>query len=233
MRHSFIIYLKKVRTFFMLNKLRKYSSFLAIFFLFLIFAPHFFLKLSFNDKVYDSVESLPQTEWGVVFGARVYSNNELSDATKERAETAVQLYKQGKINKIFVSGDNRNNSEAESIAKHINSQGVSENQITVDELGIDTHDTCKHLQDSHINSATLITQEFHLYRAMYMCKDKVGSMVGIKANKLGLLESRGSSTFEIIKIRTVRFVREAVLTWSYLLGIYDWYSNEAELLKAN
>jgi SanA protein len=183
--------------------------------------------MHFSRQMFSDVKSLPEMEYGVLFGARVYGENRLTDAAKERADASVLLYKEGKIKKVFVSGDNANDQEAENLAKYLIANGVPIDNIFIDKLGFDTHDTCTHLQDNKITNATLITQSFHLPRALFFCEDKVASLAGIRANELGLLEERGSDTFQIYYIRIIRFFRESFLTWTYILGIYDTYSDEA------
>lgn len=191
----------------------------------IIILPNLILLYRFSDKMYSDTNSLPMKEFGVVFGARVYGENRLTDAARERADASILLYKEGKIKKVFVSGDNANDQEAENLAKHLITNGVPAENILIDKMGLDTHDTCIHLKDNNITDATLITQSFHLPRALFFCEDKVPSLIGVKANYLGLLENRGSGTFQIYYVRTIRFFRESLLTWSYILGIYDSYSN--------
>src|SRR5688500_11191288 len=110
----------------------------------LFFTPQIYLILSFDKNIYNKSDKLPKREYGVVFGARVRDDSTLSDAARERTEAAVILYRQGVIQKIFVSGDNRNNEEAVKIAKYAESKGILAESIVVDRLGIDTQDTCRH-----------------------------------------------------------------------------------------
>lgn len=197
----------------------------------LFLLPQLGLMFMYRNSIYTTVDSLPVKEYGVLFGARVYGENQLSDAAKERADATVLLFKNHKINRIFVSGANRANAEAENLAKYLMSQGVPEDNIVIDKLGIDTNDTCRHLQDKNITNAILITQAFHLPRALAMCHKKDTDFVGVEVNQLGLLSDRGGNLWQIAQIRVTRFFRESLLTWSYLLGIYDWYSHEAETLE--
>lgn len=218
------------------NKLKSWLFklvFALIFILLVIILPGLVIQVRFANQMFSNVDTLPHQEYGVVFGARVYGENRLTDAAKERADAAVLLYKKGKIDKIFVSGDNANDQEAENLAKHLVTNGVPADIITIDKLGVDTHQTCKHLKDSTITSATLITQGFHLPRAMMFCQDKVESLIGIRANDLGVLQNRGTTTFQIYYVRTVRFFRESLLTWSYILGIYDIYATHTEAVPTS
>lgn len=193
----------------------------------IFFAPQIFLILYFNKSIYHQPGDLPNLEYGVVFGARVRDDFTLTDAARERIEAAVILYLQGKIQKIFVSGDNRNNEEAERIAKYAEGKGVPAQNIIVDRLGIDTQDTCRHFAQIG-SSGFLLTQEYHLPRTMYLCRAEGIEPVGFAVNRLGILEKRGDNFIEIYAVRFGRFIRESFLTWTCVLGIYDNFSDEAE-----
>lgn len=198
-----------------------------------VILPGLVVQVRFSKQMFSNINDLPHQEYGVVFGARVYGENRLTDAAKERADAAVLLYQKGKIDKVFVSGDNANDQEAENLAKHLITNGVPQEVITVDTLGVDTHQTCIHLHDNHITSATLITQGFHLPRAMMFCNNEVESLIGIRANDLGVLQNRGENQVQIYYIRTLRFFRESLLTWSYILGVYDLYASKTEIIPSS
>lgn len=166
----------------------------------------------------------------MVFGAWVREDRSLSDVTRERVEAGVRLYKSGKVKKLFLSGDNRSNQQAEAMAAYAIRKGVDPNDIVIDQLGIDTHDTCRHFAEVG-KEAVLVTQGYHLPRAMLMCKTDKIRAAGLAADKLGILSRRGNSPLQIYAVRTWRSTREAALTWLFLLGIYDRLSTEAETLE--
>lgn len=130
----------------------------------------------------------------------------------------------------FSSGDNRSHEEAEAIAAYAIGQGVAEEEIIVDRLGIDTHDTCRHMA-RRATEGILLTQGYHLPQAMYMCEREGLDAEGVAVNHLGLLAERGSGPLVIWTTRVLRFGREALLTWSFVLGLYDKVSDEAEGLE--
>jgi SanA protein len=192
--------------------------------------PQAWITLAFRPQIFTAVETVPTQEYAVVFGAQVYADFSLSDVTRERIEAAIQLYEQKKVQKIFISGDNRHNQEAEAIAWYAEQKGIPTQAIMIDRLGIDTHDTCRHFAQL-ASKAVLVTQEFHLPRAMYLCEQEGIQVTGLAVNRLNIIQVRGSNPIEIYTIRTTRYIREAGLTWAYVLGLYDPFSNEAEQLE--
>lgn len=195
---------------------------------FLYFLPQLVLIVFFSPNVYSSVENLPTIEYGIVFGAKVYDNGELSPIAKQRIEVALELYRQQKIKKLFISGTNSSNKEVEVLAAYAARNGVPKENILVDNNGIDTNDTCKHFVALDAEEAYLVTQKFHLPRALYMCQRAGIKGGGIAANKLFLISS-DDNLLSVYAIRAERFLRESGLTWLYLLGVYDKISNQAEI----
>jgi len=198
--------------------------------LLLLFAPQLVLVARSSGRVFGQLDDVPAAEYGVVFGAYVNEDGSPTDAALERVEAAVLLYHRGKIQKLFVSGDNRSNEQADALAAYAIRRGVAEEDVLVDRLGIDTHDTCRHLAGL-AGEGLLLTQGYHLPRAMYMCEREGVEVRGVAVNRLGLLAERGSGPLEVWATRTVRFAREALMTWSFVLGLYDTISNEAERLE--
>jgi vancomycin permeability regulator SanA len=193
-------------------------------------APQVWLRAHYENKIEAQIGAIPAREFAVIFGAWVNEDRSLSDVTRERVEAGVQLYKSGKVEKLFLSGDNRSHQQAEAMADYVLKKAVNPDDLLIDKLGIDTNDTCKHFSKIGEN-AILVTQGYHLPRTMLMCETSKIDVTGLPADKLGLLESRGDNLIQIHIIRTSRVLREAGLTWLFLLGIYDTFSMEAEILE--
>ncbi|MCS7178896.1 MAG: YdcF family protein [Anaerolineae bacterium] len=196
----------------------------------LFFLPQVALIVRYNNGIYEQLDAVPEREYAVVFGAYVFEDDTLSDAAWERIEAGVQLYRQRKVRKLFISGDNESNQQADAMARYARERGVAEQDILVDPLGIDTHDTCRHFAQ-FASEGILVTQAFHLPRAMWMCEREGVNIVGVASNRLGLLSKRGEYPLAIYGVRIQRFLRESALTWAFALGIYDRVSNKAEQLE--
>jgi SanA protein len=196
----------------------------------LFFLPQVFFTLKFKNKIYSDIESIPQKDFAIVFGAAVRPDYKLSDAARERIAAGVLLYQQRKVKKLFISGDNRRNREVETIAQFALEKGIPETDLILDPLGIDTGDSCRNFK-SVSHETILVTQRFHLPRSLLMCEMNQIPAMGLAANELGLLDSRGDNVMEIYGIRLFRFLRESMLIWLYITGLYDQFSSEAEAIQ--
>ncbi|NOK64037.1 MAG: putative periplasmic protein SanA, affects membrane permeability for vancomycin [Chloroflexi bacterium AL-W] len=195
-----------------------------------VFAPLLLIRAMYATQIHFQTTTLSPAEYGIVPGARVFPDGSLSAVVQERADAAILLYQHELIDNVFVSGDNRHNAEADAITAYLIRQGIPQENITTDRTGIDTGDTCRHFARTS-STGIVITQEFHLPRAMFLCDQYEANIAGLAVNHLGLLESRGSNPLAVYRTRLWRSVREAVLIWSILLGVYDVFSNEAERME--
>jgi vancomycin permeability regulator SanA len=201
--------------------------FLTLVLLLTVFVPQIWLRIKYQNLIYHQIDTIPAREFAIVFGAWVNEDHSLSDVTRERVEAGIHLYRSGKVSKLFLSGDNRSYQQAEAMANYAIANGVNPNDVVIDPLGIDTNDTCKHFAEIG-TEGVLITQGYHLPRTLLMCRASNINVTGLAADQLDILRNRGDNLVQIYTIRSGRIAREAVLTWLFILGIYDKLSIEAE-----
>ena len=123
---------------------------------------------------------------GLVLGARAYNDNQVSPVFSDRLITAADLYNEGKIEKIIVSGDHGTISYDEVTAgrNFLLDQGVSGDDIFLDHAGFDTYDSVYRAQEIFKAPRVLIiTQRFHLPRALYFAEERDFSALGCVADK--------------------------------------------------
>jgi vancomycin permeability regulator SanA len=90
----------------------------------------------------------------------------------------------GKVDGLLMSGDNHvaNHDEPAAMRDYAGSKGVPGAAITVDDAGFDTYDSCyRAWRIFGVRSAIVVTQSYHLPRAVYLCRS-----VGIDADGLGV-----------------------------------------------
>lgn len=173
-----------------IKKLYRYK--IRIIIIAIIFFIGFIILININivkrseSLIYDSIENVPNAQAALVLGARVYQGNVLSTMFQDRAETALRLYESGKVDKILISGDHNTQGYDEvNSAKHfflVNR--VPSEDIFLDHAGFDTYDSIYRARDVFkAESLIVVTQEFHLPRAVYI-GDKLGIQVyGVKADQ--------------------------------------------------
>jgi SanA protein len=142
-----------------------------------------------HDKAQNSITEIPDGEpprVAIVFGAGVWANGEPSPALYDRIVTAVELYRSKRVSKLLMSGDNRfaNYNEPEAMKKTAIKLGVPEADIIEDFAGRRTYDTCYRAREIfEVKRAVLVTQEFHLNRAIYLCESVGIDSYGINADR--------------------------------------------------
>ncbi|MFN0121829.1 MAG: vancomycin high temperature exclusion protein [Blastocatellia bacterium] len=113
----------------------------------------------------------PAPRVAIVFGAGVYSDGSPSPMLEDRVRTAATLYAAGKVDRILVSGDNREASynEPRAMRDALLERAVAAEHIILDYAGRSTYETCLRARDIFgVRRALLVTQEFHLPRALYL-----------------------------------------------------------------
>lgn len=139
----------------------------------------------YGESIYPLADA-PAERVAIVFGAQIYPNGRLSSMLRDRVDTAIELYKQGKVQKLLVSGDNRfeNYDEPGAMMNYAISQGVAAADIQPDYGGRRTYDSCfRAKQIFQVDRAILVTQEFHLPRALFLCEQLGIEAVGVAADR--------------------------------------------------
>ena len=111
----------------------------------------------------------------VVFGAKVHEGGTLSHMLQDRMDTAIALYKNGSVKILLLSGDGSGKwSEVEYMKKYAVENGVAKEDILLDGEGFSTIETVRRAKDVFgVEKCVLVTQKYHLYRAIYSA-EKIG-----------------------------------------------------------
>lgn len=117
-----------------------------------------------NNNKYDAI---------IVLGASVYKNQTPSPMLKDRLDKSIELYNKGFSSKIIMSGDHSGDDYDEvtimknyAIGKNIASSG-----IYLDHYGIETYASMYNMKNVfNLKKVLIVTQEYHLYRAIYIAR---------------------------------------------------------------
>lgn len=120
---------------------------------------------------------VPETEVALVFGAGLAPGGVPSPVLKQRMDAAIALYRSGKVKKLLVSGDNSDpyHDETKAMRRYAIDRGLPVKDVVGDYAGLSTYDSCFRAREIFgVQRATLVTQDFHLPRALFI------------ANRLGI-----------------------------------------------
>jgi SanA protein len=173
--------LKKIIRFFW-----RFALILCIFILFGLFLPKLIVLLYAAPRTF-TMENAPADRVAIIFGAGLRYDGTPTAILRDRVQTAVELYQQGRVSKLLMSGDNSfvDYNEPEAMRQYALSLGVPDKDIVLDYAGRRTYDTCyRAAAIFQIDSAILITQSFHLPRALFLCNWFGVDSVGVEANNI-------------------------------------------------
>ena len=124
-----------------------------------------------------SAAAAPSRPVAIVFGAA-------GDILTDRVTTGVELYKAGKVQKLLMTGDNGRDgyNEPEDMKEQAIAEGVPARDIVCDYAGFRTYDSLYRARDIFgVRSAILVSQGYHLPRALFLGKKMGLDVVGVDA----------------------------------------------------
>lgn len=154
------------------------------------------LTAHYQPQIYENVDEVPAKDdtlsldkasslrVAIVFGAAINYHGP-SAVLADRIEAAVALYQDGKVDKLLMTGDNRsvNYNEPRMMKYYAQQLGVPAEDIVSDYAGRRTYDSCYRADAIFaVEEAVLVTQRFHLPRALYLCENFGLSVVGLVAD---------------------------------------------------
>ncbi|WP_246236146.1 SanA/YdcF family protein [Streptomyces boluensis] len=144
-----------------------------------------------NDRVRDAAE-VPRAKVAVVFGAGLWGG-EPSPYLAHRLDAAAELYRAGRIEVVLVTGDNSREEydEPDAMRGYLTERGVPDHRVVSDYAGFDTWDSCVRARKIFgVDRAVLISQGFHIRRAVALCRD-----AGISAYGVGVDEPHDATWY--------------------------------------
>lgn len=139
-----------------------------------------------KDLVY-GLDNVPERPVAIVFGAWVRSNGLPSAMLADRVAMAAKLYHAGRVKTLLLTGDNHIDSynEPEAMRHYALQLGVPDSALVLDYAGFRTYDSCYRAQAIFdVHQAILVTQAFHLDRALLTCNGLGIDSVGVAADAM-------------------------------------------------
>jgi len=130
-------------------------------------------------------------EAALVLGAYVYENGGVCPVLQDRLDTALELYRQGLVPKLLLSGDHgqHNYDEVNAMRKYLEAKGVPAEDLFLDHAGFDTYDSLYRARDVFgARTLIVVTQQFHLTRALYIGRSLGLKVQGVPSDRRRLLD---------------------------------------------
>lgn len=174
--------------------------------------PRLITEVSALGKI-KTVDTTQGARVAIVFGAGLQRDGKPSPVLQDRVSTAVNLYQEGKVEKLLMSGDNRfiDYNEPGAMRAFAMEQGVPQEDIVLDFAGRRTYDTCyRAFHIFGVKNAVLVTQRYHLPRALLTC------------NAIGIDASGVVADFQYYRksARAVWYARELPATLVALVDVW-------------
>ena len=177
-----------------LKKIIKKLLILILLLISAIVIPNHLVKSKAKGKLFDSTSKIPINKVGLVLGAaKIAPSGNINLYYKYRVEAAVTLYKSGKIDYILVSGDNgrKDYDEPSDFKNDLIKRGIPKDRIFLDYAGFRTLDSVIRAKEIFgQQNITIISQEFHNERAIYLAEHHGLNAVGFNAKAVSASFSR-------------------------------------------
>ena len=141
-----------------------------------------YVNLITSSRRYTNIVTVPQQPVAIVLGAGILSDGTPTPMLSDRVVAAAKLYKQGRVQKLLMSGDNSREDydEVTAMQDYAVELGVAPEDITLDHAGFSTYESCYRAKEIFgIEQAVIVTQKFHLSRAVYLCNHLNVNAIGL------------------------------------------------------
>lgn len=133
---------------------------------------NFYVMFKSKEKIYDGKEIKDVYDIALVLGCSVLKDGSPSKMLKDRLDAAIYLYKTKIVKQILISGDHsKTYSEITTMHKYLLNESIKEEDILVDSIGYSTGESLLNYKQNYNNkSVVIVTQKYHLYRALFIAE---------------------------------------------------------------
>lgn len=137
-----------------------------------------YVEKRYADRIIPRARA-PQAPVALVYGAGLARGGVPSPVLAQRLDAAIALYRAGTVDTLLLSGDNSDpfHDETRAMVRYVLDRGVPASAVEEDDAGLSTYDSSVRAHTVFgVREAVLVTQRFHLTRALY-----IANSVGIDA----------------------------------------------------
>ena len=144
---------------------------------------------SYGKKYMVTIEKLPKDfDVILVLGAGVRSDGSPSEILVDRLETALDIYNKDICETFILTGDHgrKNYNEVRAMKDYVMEKGAKESRIFMDHAGFNTYNSMYRARDIFkVKKAIIVTNEYHLPRALYIARKLGIEAYGVASDKRG------------------------------------------------
>lgn len=136
----------------------------------------------------EAAAELTDVDCILVLGCLVHASGEPSDMLEDRLRRSVELFKAGAGEKLLMSGDHGQvtYNEVQSMKQYAIDQGIDSSDIFMDHAGFSTYESLYRAKEVfQAKKILIVTQEYHLYRALYIAEALGMEAYGVSADYRG------------------------------------------------
>src|SRR4051794_32315730 len=148
--------------------------------------PNLIVWLGGRSPVTTDTARVPHAQAALVLGAQVMPNGAPSSMLSDRIAAAAELYEAGRVDKLLLSGDHSRKTydEVGTMRRILLAQGIPAEDIFTDHAGFDTWDSAQRAKRVFdVTSAVVVTQRFHMARALYDARRAGLKVTGYAADR--------------------------------------------------
>ncbi len=178
------------------------------------------MLLAHRDQRTTNVADIRHAQAALVLGALVNPDGSMSAMLEDRVIRAAELWRSGKVDSIIVSGDHGTwtYDEPTTMRKALQARGIPANKIFTDHAGFDTWASVVRAREVFgATRVVIVTQGFHLPRALFLADAAGLSAQGLVADRQGYGRQQLKSQIREIAAR-LKATRNAELKTAVLLG---------------
>ena len=151
-----------------------------------VFVPDIIVVGSAKNRIItaDEAAELENTDCVLILGAGV-RNGSPTPMLRDRLITGISLYESGTAPKIIMSGDHgrEDYDEVNVMKSYAVENGVPDGDVFMDHAGFSTYDSVYRAKAVfEADSIIIVTQKYHLYRALYIAERLGVNAVGVSAD---------------------------------------------------
>lgn len=160
-----------------MKKYLKFILLIPIIIIIIVFSINFYVINSTKNQIINT-KDLNDVDCIIVLGAGVWGDNP-SPMLEDRLLKGIELYNKGVAPKIIMSGDHgqKEYDEVNIMKEYAINEGVPSEDVFMDHAGFSTYESIYRAKEIFgVKKVVIVTQEYHLYRAIY-----IANKLGIKA----------------------------------------------------